>query len=259
MSLETGKKLGFAASIISFIIPIVVGIVYISFFLSLFNSLSSTISGGFASGLSSSSMFSLALLGVLVGVGIVGFIGYVFYMVSMYNLSKYYHEPGIFRNLLTALVVSIVGSTIVGILFVAIFAVAIGTSFPIATSSTAFPIIWSLLAIGGLIVWVFVMAIINGVLTRRAFNLLADKSGVETFRTAGLLFLIGSFVTLVGYVAWIFAAMGYRKLTPTPPANAYFAPQYVTSPNGPVKLCPNCGTTNNPDAIYCLSCGKQFS
>jgi uncharacterized membrane protein len=259
VSLETGKKLGFAASIINLVTPIVIVAVYVGFFVSLLSSIPSTISGGYTGGATNNYLSSLGFLGAIIGLCIVSSIGYIFYMVSMYNLSKYYHEPGIFRNLIKAFLITIVGSVIAGIVLVATLIISIGTIAPAPTSSTTFPIIWNLLIIIGMIGGMLAIGIYSVVLTRRAFNLLADKSGVDNFRTAGLLFLIGIIIPLVAWIGWIFAAMGYRKLTPTPPANAYFAPQYVTSPNGPVKRCPNCGTTNNPDAIYCLSCGKQFS
>jgi uncharacterized membrane protein len=259
VSLETGKKLGFAASIINLVTPIVIVAIYVGFFVSLLSSISSTISGGYTGGATNSYLSSLGFLGALIGLCIVSSIGFIFYMVSMYNLSKYYHELGIFRNLLKAFLITIIGSVIAGIVLVATLTISIGTIALAPTSSTAFPIIWNLLILMGLIGGIFAIGIYSVVLTRRAFTLLADKSRVDNFRTAGLLFLIGIIIPLVAWIGWIFAAMGYHKLTPTPPANAYFAPQYVTSPNGPVKRCPNCGTTNNPDAIYCLSCGKQFS
>ena len=66
-------------------------------------------------------------------------------------------------------------------------------------------------------------AIVNGWLYMRAFNKLKEKSGVDNFGTAGILYLVGSIVPIVGWIAWIFAAMGFQKLKPasTSPTVSY--------------------------------------
>ncbi len=67
-----------------------------------------------------------------------------------------------------------------------------------------------------------VFGIVNAVLYMRAFNKLREKSGVDTFKTAGLLYLIGVLLTvvLIGgllvWIAWIFAAMGFNRLKVAP-------------------------------------------
>ena len=60
--------------------------------------------------------------------------------------------------------------------------------------------------------------IVNGLLYMRAFNKLKEKSGVDNFGTAGLLYLIGVFIPLITWIAWIFAAMGFNKLKAAPTA-----------------------------------------
>ena len=58
--------------------------------------------------------------------------------------------------------------------------------------------------------------IVNGVLYMRSFNKLKEKSGVDNFGTAGLLYLIGVFIPIIAWIAWIFAAMGFNKLKAAP-------------------------------------------
>jgi hypothetical protein len=108
--------------------------------------------------------------------------------------------------------------------------------------------------LGVFLVGIIAIAIYNAFLTKRAFDKLGDRSGVDSFKTAGLLLLIGSFVPIVAYIGWIFAAVGYRRLSPNAQVTSY--PQYV-APAGPIKICPHCGTENSPDAIYCRNCGRQ--
>jgi uncharacterized membrane protein len=54
----------------------------------------------------------------------------------------------------------------------------------------------------------------------RAFNKLGEKSEVDNFKTAGLLYLLGGALAIVGigallsWIAWIFAFMGFRSLKP---------------------------------------------
>jgi hypothetical protein len=92
----------------------------------------------------------------------------------------------------------------------------------------------------------------------RSFNKLKEKSGVDNFGTAGILYLVGSIVPIVAWIAWIFAAMGFQKLKPaaTAPNVSYSTqPQLNTMP---MKRCPNCGTENTADALYCRTCGKPL-
>jgi uncharacterized membrane protein len=250
MSLESGRKLGLTASIIALVVPIIISVAYFGFFLSLLGSFSSTVTGSVPT---ASWFLPFTLLGVVIAAGLVGFIGFVLFMVAMYNLSKYYAEPAIFRNLLNALIVAIVGSIILGVIWVAFVFIAGSLSSPTPAATTT--VVWVIPTLGVFLLGVLAIAIYCAVLTRRAFVKLADRSGVDSFRTAGLLFLIGAFVPFVSYVGWVFAAIGYNRLTPTQPLTSY--PQYPV-PSVGMKRCPNCGAENSADAIYCRNCGRQL-
>ena len=102
--------------------------------------------------------------------------------------------------------------------------------------------------------------IVNGVLYMRAFNKLKEKSGVDNFGTAGLLILIGVFIPIIAWIAWIFAAMGFKKLKAAPAASPYvpYPVQPPLSTQMQTKRCPNCGTENRSDALYCSNCGKPL-
>ena len=51
--------------------------------------------------------------------GLIGFVGFILFMVAMYNLSKYYGEPAIFQESTEALIVAIVATVILGVVLVA--------------------------------------------------------------------------------------------------------------------------------------------
>jgi Protein of unknown function (DUF996) len=106
----------------------------------------------------------------------------------------------------------------------------------------------------------FAIVIVSAFFYKRAFNKLGEKSGVHSFDTAGLLILIGSFIPIVAWIGWIFAASGFNSLK-TKPAESSSA--YYTIPTSPPtatqnKYCPYCGTVNNVDATYCKNCGQQL-
>jgi uncharacterized membrane protein len=250
LSLESGRKLGLTASVIAIVIPLIVAVAYVGFFIALLGSFSSPITRASPG----TALLPLTILGALVIAGVVGFVGYVLFMVAMHNLSKYYAELAIFRNLLNALIIGIVGSVILGVVIVALVAASAGSRVPAGAYQSA-PLIWGFVGLGVFFLGILAIAIYCAVLTRRAFDKLSDKSGVDSFRTAGLLFLIGSFIPLVSFVGWIFAAIGYNKLAPNQPPIIF--PQYP-SQVGITKRCPNCGVESSYGAIYCRNCGRTL-
>jgi len=222
VSLESGRKLGLTASWIEIIMPVIAVIATVFFFLSIFSVISAAASGSSVTLPNFSSIF----LGVLILVGIMTFVGIILFVVAMHCLSQYYGEPGIFKNVLYGFILNIVGA----IVAVAIEFVLIVTSTNSTSQTTTVAVVTSTevttqLVLGGLAVFVigFVLGIISAVFYMRAFNLLAEKSGKDSFRTAGLLYLLGAVLTivLVGslllWIAWILAATGFNSLGPREP------------------------------------------
>jgi uncharacterized membrane protein len=175
----------------------------------------------------------------------------------MYELSHYYNESGIFRNFLYAIITAIVGGVIVALIAVAfVFSAFVGITSSSVSSFVFLPII-------GLIVAIFVVAIVAYVFVLRGFNQLGDKSGVHSFNTAGILMLIGAIIPFLGsilsWIGWIFALLGFISLKPkiTEASTYYGTPTgSIVDPN--VVVCPNCGAQNSVNAGYCWSCGKQL-
>jgi len=181
------------------------------------------------------SFFSVGFEAVLVVVGILTFTGIVLFVIAMHRLSRHYNEPGIFKNALYGFILNIVGSiaaAAIEFLFIlrlmggipqtGIVPVAVTptpTIPPIATILTQ--LIFGFVAV---LAVAFVLGIISAVFYMRAFNNLAEKSGVDNFKTAGLLYLLGTVLTimLVGgllvWIAWIFAATGFHSLKQKEPS-----------------------------------------
>jgi uncharacterized membrane protein len=160
----------------------------------------------------------------------------------MYGFAKYYNDRAIFRNVVYGVISGIVG---IIVLFAVIFLLVLSVSasptnlitqtaaftasaLPIQTSpnlQAAISIIgvFAVLALG-----VVSVAIIQNVFFKRAFDHLAERSGEQRFRDAGLLMLIGGVLTvvliggIVVFVAWILATAGFFSMRK--PANEVSPP-----------------------------------
>jgi uncharacterized membrane protein len=260
LTLESGRKLGFVASIMSVISPIIMGVALISLYATIIGSILSTINSGGVTPPSSLGFLGW-VWGIIIVAGALSLVGYILFLISTHRLSKYYNEPTIFKNLIKALIIQIVFSIAsITIVFTYLF-ISIGSIVPTITTTSPPAFIWNMLGIYAIVVIVgLVVSIYCAFLYKRSFYKLAEKSGVDNFRTTGLLYLIGAALQIFGvgsivvWIGWIFAALGYRKLTPTQPTTNLIVNNQSVAP----KRCSNCGTENSQDAIYCGNCGHQI-
>lgn len=270
MSFESGKKLGLTASLIAVAIPVVGVITVVVFILSLFaNALSGT----------SGSSTLLGFIIFIIVLGIISFAGTILFILAMHHLAEYYGEPGIFRNVLYGFLINVVGT----IAAVAIYAAAVIASLRNISNSSSYqatafitPSQTLQTSLSGgltqiltgyivLLIVSFVLAIVSAVFYMRAFNKLGEKSGVYNFKTAGLLYLLGGALAVVGigvllsWIAWIFALMGFRSLKPqtSEVSSLSTTPQFTPS-SVQKRYCTHCGAENNLDSFYCKSCGKRM-
>lgn len=170
--------------------------------------------------------------------GLLGLIGFVLVLIALKGVGDYYNENGIFNNALYGFMVGIIGCVVSVGVFVG---TALAIIADIGVSDWMNPNEWtaaftaetaldSLLTLLGAIVIALVMLFITVILTawfyRKSFNLLSTKSGVGMFGTAGLILLIGAFLTivLVGllliWIALILLAVAFFsiKTTAGPPS-----------------------------------------
>jgi uncharacterized membrane protein len=264
MSLESGRKLGLISSLAIVILPAVVIPLVIA--ASIFSVMSRISSG-------SSTFNPFLTYALYAAIGIVAFASYILFLVSMRRLSKYYNEPAIFRNVLYGFLLNFVGAAVaygVEILFFSSIFNSISSGTNTVAAVTPNPISPSIIsnlfiALLGMLAIVFVFAIISAVFYMLAFNKLAAKSGVDNFKTAGLLMLLGFVLIIVGvgillvWIAWILVAMGFHSLKPqATPSVQSASPASAITYSAQRKYCPYCGTENTTDAIYCRHCGKPL-
>lgn len=260
MSLESGRKFGYYSSLMNVILPIVTIGVTVTFFIAIIASAARGIISG-TTAPAFSGFFSGGLNIFFIAIGACGVASFVMFMYAMYNLSKYYNEPAIFKNVLYAFIVSIVsGAIIIALVFAVLISAITGIS-PTNTPSTLTPIFMQII-LAYVVVGVVALAfgIVSGYLYMRAFNKLKEKTGVDNFGTAGLLYLIGVFIPFIMWIAWIFAAMGFNKLKTAPAVSPHpsYSTQQPLSSTMLMKRCPNCGADNYGDSSYCRNCGKTL-
>jgi len=153
---------------------------------------------------------SLGFLGAYTG--ILSLIGLILVLVALNGLANYYNERGIFNYALYGILSAIVGAVVTGaIAFWALldFLSDIGLSLAKLTDPTAISQIdWrsivTLEAIGPFIaalvlalVVLFVFVVVSAFFIRRSLNLTSARTGVGMFSTAGLILLIGAFLTII--------------------------------------------------------------
>ncbi|MGM0648980.1 MAG: DUF996 domain-containing protein [Bacteroidota bacterium] len=132
----------------------------------------------------------------LMGIAALGTL--IFLLISFHNFSSYYETPGIFKNALVGFIIPLAG----GIISTIIFAVTIASSAlsrPYLQKIDDFINMFIKGSTGFIIAQIIMFAayIIGFYLLFKAMKLLAEKSGIKTFKTAGLLYFITPIITLI--------------------------------------------------------------
>ena len=173
--------------------------------------------------------------------GLLGLIGFILVLIAFKGLGDYYNEGGIFNNALYGFMIGVVGSVVaVGAFVASVLTILaeVGVSdwmnasewTAAFTAETAFDTILRLVgAVVIALLILFVAVVLTAWFYRKSLNLLSAKSGVGMFGTAGLILLIGAFLTIVivGFlliwIALILAAVAFFSIrrtsteAPSPP------------------------------------------
>jgi uncharacterized membrane protein len=178
------------------------------------------------------------------------------------GLASYYQDNEIYQNTLMGIVFLIIAIVVVAvavfgaiILFISIIGIGFGV----------------LVLILGLVV-AFVFYLLAAMRLRKTFDTLAQKSGEQSFTTAGTLLWWGAILTIIFvgviliFIAWIFATIAFfsMKLQPQQPSvsppSGYTPPSTppVAQPTQATRYCSNCGAPVAQDATFCPHCGKQL-
>ncbi|MCS7095652.1 MAG: DUF996 domain-containing protein [Candidatus Bathyarchaeota archaeon] len=160
--------------------------------------------------------------------GLLSLIGFILVLISLKGMADYYKEDGIFNNALYGFITLIVGV----IVFVAVAAVVILSALASAAIDWTNPsaiqeyfmsmdmsnIMTSVGSILLALVLLFIFLVVSAVLFRKSLNSLSEKSEVKLFGYAGLLWLIGAVLSIIGigliiiWIAWILIAVGFFSM-----------------------------------------------
>jgi uncharacterized membrane protein len=174
-------------------------------------------------------------------------VGYVLTLIAVKYVSDEVNDSSIFSDMLFAVIAGIVGVAIGATVF---FFGAL-SSVLTAGFSGFFGVI-AFLAI------VWIALVVSSIFVRRAFEKMATKLNVGTFRTAGTLYFVGALLTiiLVGFlilfIAYIVQIVAFFAIQESQPS--FGAPTAVQSG---MKYCASCGTQMSSSAMFCPKCGAK--
>jgi len=209
--------------------------------------------------LSNAKMFG-GIGSILIFIPFLSIIGYVLIIVAVKDIADYVEDRSVFNNIMIAAGTGIVGA-VAGAVVIAVG--VLGSGFTFGVSSVIG------LGAGLFISWVFL--IVSAVFLSRAYDTMATKLGVGSFRTAATLYLVGAVLTivLVGFiilfVAEIIQAVAYFSIPEEFPskgagvaaASPSASPNAMPDPGQATKFCTSCGTKISPSATFCYNCGAK--
>jgi uncharacterized membrane protein len=204
-----------------------------------------------------------ALLLFLSFVPVIGIIGIILLLIGMKGLSEYYHDDAIYRNALRGVVFGIIGIIAVSAFsLLGFFGGLLSTPF-----LGALAIVGAIITAIVILVIAFVFYLLMAMNFRRAFDVIAARSGENMFRTAGNLLFWGAVLTIIFvgliivWIAWLILAIAFFSMR-VAPAQPYGQQPYMPPPTPPTaqatRYCPNCGAPVDATATFCPHCGKQL-
>jgi uncharacterized membrane protein len=190
----------------------------------------------------------LAAIGSLIffsgSLGILYIIGIILVLVAMRGLSDDFRDRSIYGLSTGGFILSAIG-IIVGIIAFDLFIIRLFRD--LIASHVIIGIFGLIIGLVALFV-AFIFLLLSAVSYRRAFNVLAGRSGEKMFRTGGLLLLIGSALVIVlagftvMFVAWMLLAVAFFSMRApyidvTPTYTAPPPPPPTGAATGQVKYC----------------------
>lgn len=128
---------------------------------------------------------------------ILALVGLVLVFLAVKTISEKSGDEGIFNNYLKAFIARILGI----IIFVGIIVATIGTAIlkggmgKLANPMEFMSLIGTIL-LGFIILWIFYT--VAGYFKKKSYELIAQYTGTDMFKTAGLLFFIGAILIILG-------------------------------------------------------------
>lgn len=155
-------------------------------------------------------------------------VGAILVLIALKGFADHYQDGGIFNNALYGFITVIVGLVATIAIFVMLVLqvlanIGIDWTNPMEVQQyfmSHMDVVWQIAGavIGALIVF-YISAIVSAVLFRKALDVLSTRSGEKIFGTAGLVWLIGAVIPLVGiliiWISWILMAVGFFSIKTT--------------------------------------------
>jgi uncharacterized membrane protein len=197
---------------------------------------------------------------ILAFIPFLNIIGLILILISINNASNSVKDRSIFNQAIIAVSLEIVGAVVGLFVFFASLASSLFT-FGLSAIIGAFS--------GLAIAWVFLL--ISAIFLRRCYEGMASKLGVDSFRTAGTLYLVGAALLIafglgiiIIFVGLIFQAIAFFSIPDQPPTGSGGVPGPMAAPpppmappGGATKFCTNCGNRIAASATFCNNCGAK--
>ena len=175
----------------------------------------------------------LLLVPAFVGVGLV-IVGWILILLAVKDISEAVQDRSIFSNMLISAILAIVGAVVFAVFVVGAILGFIGLG---AAGASAASSVFGLLAglIAGLLVG-WVLEIVSAYFLWIAFKGIGAKVNVGLFGTAGLIYFIGSILTvivvgfLLTFVAQILFIVAFFSLPDNPPQHQSMGPSQAPPP-----------------------------
>ncbi|HKM60023.1 MAG TPA: DUF996 domain-containing protein, partial [Candidatus Bathyarchaeia archaeon] len=179
---------------------------------------------------------------------VLGIIGAILLLIGIKGLASYYQDNGIYENAVMGVVFLII-AVIAFAVAIAALAIGFATIIGFGLGILAF--------LAGLVI-AFFFYLVAAMRLRKTFDTLAQKSGEQSFTTAGTLLWWGAILTivLVGFIliflAWIFATVGFFSMKAqqhqpyssqpyvSPPPSVHPIASPTATPTTMARYCPNC-------------------
>jgi len=200
---------------------------------------------------------------LLMGLSFASIIGFILLILGAKDIAEHYKDQSIYQNILKGGLFSIIGTICASIGVGVIWSALV---FTIVTVGLGFlgGILGAVVGIVFLIIG-FVFQLMAAKILRPTFNTLADRSGVNYFRTAGQLLWIGAVLTIVIVgiflvaVSFIILAVAFFSMRSDVASPSYSQPAPNTQPpTGRSNFCPGCGAAVSDGATFCANCGKPL-
>ncbi|MEM2337227.1 MAG: DUF996 domain-containing protein [Candidatus Bathyarchaeia archaeon] len=151
-------------------------------------------------------------------------VGIILVLIALKGFADHYQDGGIFNNALYGVIAIIVGIAATTTIFVmlALQVLAMGLNWANLLEVQQYfmghmDILWRIVGtvIGALLVF-YIAGIVSAILFRKSLNALSARSDEKLFGTAGLVWLIGAVIPLIGiiivWISWILMAVGFFSI-----------------------------------------------